>query len=59
MENLDFGVGREQKTNPATIEVPNVPGLGAVHVRWVVRGNPSNYTIEVNSRKGGVFCEDL
>jgi Zinc carboxypeptidase len=54
MENLDFNMGREQKTNPATIEVLNIPGMGVVHVRWVVRGNPSNYTVEVNSRKGGV-----
>jgi hypothetical protein len=57
MENLDFNVGREQKTSPAVIEVANVPGMGVVHVRWIVKGNPSNYTIEINSRKGGVVTQ--
>ncbi len=57
MQNLDFNVGIEQKTNPSTIEVANIQGMSAVVVRWVVKGNPSNYDIEVNSRKGGVVSK--
>lgn len=54
MQNLDFNVGVEQKTTPSTVEVANIAGMSAVVVRWIVKGNPSSYNIEVNSRKGGV-----
>lgn len=43
----------EQKNDPQTIEVDNVPGLGEITVRWIIQGN-SKYTITVDSRKGGV-----
>ncbi|WP_234735155.1 M14 family metallopeptidase [Tellurirhabdus bombi] len=54
VENADLGLTREQKNNPATIEVPSIPGMGNVKVRWIVKGNPGKYTVSVDSRKGGV-----
>lgn len=53
VEDRDMNEAREQKTNPATLEVENIPGLGSVTVRWIVSGG-KNYTIKVDSRKGGV-----
>ena len=52
VENRDLNITREQRNNPASIEVPNIPGQGAVTVRWIVQGN-AKYTISVDSRKGG------
>jgi hypothetical protein len=43
----------EQKNNPQTIEVPNIPGLGTITVKWIVQG-AGKYTVIVDSRKGGV-----
>lgn len=43
----------EQKNDPQTIEVENIPGLGQVTVRWIIQGD-TKYTISVDSRKGGV-----
>ena len=54
MQDVDFNVGTEQKMNPAKLEVANIPGMGYVNLRWIVKGNPSTYSIEVNSAKGGV-----
>ena len=54
VENADLGITKEQKNNPATIEVPTIPGMGFVKVRWLVRGNPGKLTVAVDSRKGGV-----
>jgi len=45
----------EQKNDPQTIEVDNVPGLAEITVRWIIQGN-SKYTITVDSRKGGVVA---
>ncbi|MCY7349377.1 MAG: M14 family metallopeptidase [Cytophagaceae bacterium] len=45
---------REQKLTPQSIEVANIPGMGYVKVRWLVKGNPSTWNIEVNSQKGGL-----
>lgn len=53
VENRDLNVTREQKVNPQTIEVANIPGLSAVTVRWIISGG-KNYTIKVDSKKGGV-----
>lgn len=52
VENKDLNITREQKNDPATIAVENIPGLGSVVVRWIVQGN-SRYTITVDSKKGG------
>lgn len=54
MQDVDFGVGREQKMNPASMEVPNIAGMGYVTIRWIVKGTMSNYTVEVSSAKGGM-----
>jgi Zinc carboxypeptidase len=53
VDDRDMNEAREQKTNPATIEVENIPGLGSVTVRWIVSGG-KNYTVKVDSKKGGV-----
>ncbi|WP_128547997.1 M14 family metallopeptidase [Larkinella soli] len=53
VENEDLNITREQRNNPATIEVPNIPGMGFVKVRWLVKGG-GKYTVEVDSRKGGL-----
>jgi hypothetical protein len=53
VEDRDMNEAREQKTNPQTIEVENIPGLGSVTVRWIVSGG-KNYTVKVDSKKGGV-----
>jgi hypothetical protein len=47
------GVGVEQRQNPARIEVPNIPGMGSVTVRWVVQGT-GPFTVSVDSVKGGI-----
>ena len=38
--------------DPATALVANVPSMGAVYVRWLVRG-AGPYTVTVDSQKGG------
>jgi hypothetical protein len=52
VDNEDFNRLSEQKTNPEKISVANIPGMGAVKVRWIVSGN-SSYSINVDSAKGG------
>lgn len=45
----------EQESNPAQISVPNISGMDAVTVRWIVKARPgADYTITVDSMKGGV-----
>lgn len=53
VEDRDMNEAREQKTNPAVIEVDNIPGLGSVTVRWIVSGG-GKYSVKVDSKKGGV-----
>ena len=53
VENKDMNLTTEQKNNPQTIEVPNIPGLGAVTVKWIVQGG-GKYTVNVDSKKGGM-----
>ncbi len=43
----------EQKRNPRRILVDNIPGMGTVTVRWIVRGS-GPFTVVVDSEKGGV-----
>lgn len=52
VENEDFKKYAEQKVNPEKISVDNIPGMGAVKVRWIVSGG-GNYSITVDSAKGG------
>jgi hypothetical protein len=56
VENRDLGIVKEQKVNPQVLEVENIPGLGAVTVRWIISSG-KNYTITVNSAKGGVVTK--
>lgn len=45
----------EQEFRPERISVPNIPGMGTVVVRWIVKAKPgADYTITVDSMKGGV-----
>jgi hypothetical protein len=53
VDDRDMNEAREQKTNPQTIEVENISGLGSVTVRWIVSGG-KNYTVKVDSKKGGI-----
>ncbi|MBO9660242.1 MAG: hypothetical protein J7527_15590 [Chitinophagaceae bacterium] len=53
VNNADLDLNTEQKNNPSTIEVNNIPGLSTVTVRWIVQGS-SKYTVTVDSKKGGV-----
>ena len=43
---------REQKHNPGRIAVNNIPGMGAVQVRWLVSGK-APFAITLDSVKGG------
>jgi hypothetical protein len=43
----------EQERDPTNIEVTNIPGMGAVTVRWIVRGS-GRFAVTVRSPKGGV-----
>ncbi|WP_291780925.1 M14 family metallopeptidase [Cecembia sp.] len=52
VENEDFNKLKEQKVNPEKLEVDNIPGMGAVKVRWIVSGG-RNFSIDVDSVKGG------
>ncbi len=53
VDNPDLNITTEQRTDPATIAVRNIPGLGTVTVRWIVQGS-GKYTVTVDSKKGGV-----
>jgi hypothetical protein len=53
MSNTDFNVGKEQIYQPETLLVDHIRGNSYVKVRWVVKDSEKNYTIEVNSAKGG------
>ena len=54
VDNRNPAAAVEQKNNPQTIEVDNIPGLGQVTVRWIIQGN-TKYTIAVDSKKGGLI----
>lgn len=53
VDNADLNLTTEQRTNPATIALRNIPGLGVVKVRWIIQGS-GKYTVTVDSKKGGV-----
>jgi Zinc carboxypeptidase len=46
----------EQKNNPSTVEAENIPGLGAITVRWIIQAS-AKYTISVDSHKGGAVSK--
>src|SRR5690606_12104628 len=55
----DFNVTVEQQYKPEQIEIPTIDGMSSVKVRWIVKGNPSNAKIVVDSEKGGVVEKSL
>jgi hypothetical protein len=69
VDDKDLGLTSEQKSNPETIRVANIPGTIAgggngtagntVRVRWIIKGSSRDYTIELDSRKGGVIEKTL
>ncbi|WP_338223758.1 M14 family metallopeptidase [Algoriphagus confluentis] len=52
VEDEDMKKFKEQKSSPEKIAVENIPGMGAVKVRWIV-SSASDYSITVDSAKGG------
>jgi hypothetical protein len=59
VQNEDLQLFTEQKYRPEQIEVKTINGMESVKVRWIVKGNPSNATIEVSSAKGGLIAEKV
>ena len=53
LEDRHLGIMAEQKHEPATVKVENIPGMGTVAVRWIVEGN-NPLTVVVQSEKGGI-----
>ncbi|HEV8123193.1 MAG TPA: M14 family metallopeptidase [Gemmatimonadales bacterium] len=45
-------LAREQRLHPGRLDVSNIPGMGTVTVRWLVRGD-GPFTVTVSSAKGG------
>lgn len=56
VDNADLNITTEQKNNPQTIQVQNIPGLDKVTVRWIVQGT-GKYTVVVDSKKGGTVIK--
>ena len=56
VENKDLNITKEQKNNPQTVEVANIPGLSDITVRWIVEGS-GKYTVTVDSHKGGTVSK--
>lgn len=53
IDNPLTGESTEQKRDPATIRIANIPGQGIARVRWIVQGN-GPFTVTADSPKGGV-----
>ncbi len=58
VENRDLNVVKEQTHNPAVLEVNNIPGMGTVTVKWIVKGG-RRLSVTVDSAKGGVVSKEL
>jgi len=57
-DNPYFEGAVEQKHQPERMRIPNVPGMGAVYVRWLVQGR-GPVTVTVRSAKGGSDRKEL
>jgi hypothetical protein len=53
VQDADLNITTEQKNNPATIEVENIPGLDTITVRWIVSG-AGKLSVKLDSKKGGL-----
>jgi hypothetical protein len=58
VENRDLNQFTEQKHQPATIKVSNIPGMETVTVRWIVKGG-RRYSVTVDSTKGGRITKSM
>lgn len=58
VENQYGGTSAEQKHNPARLNIPNIPGMGTVCVRWIVEGN-GPFTVSVDAAKGGTDSKKI
>jgi hypothetical protein len=47
-----FENAKEQKKHPEKLRVDTIPGMGAVYVRWIVRGQ-APFTVTASAIKGG------
>lgn len=52
IDNPVSGDATEQKRDPATIKVRNIPGNSVVRVKWIVQGG-GPFTVTADSEKGG------
>ncbi len=52
LEDRFMGIAHEQKRNPEKLEIPTVPGMEAVYVRWIIEGN-GPFTVTIDAAKGG------
>jgi hypothetical protein len=52
VEDADMKKYKEQVNSPEKMAVANIPGMGAVQVRWIVSSG-SSYSVTVDSAKGG------
>lgn len=59
MSNVDFNLGKEQLTDPAKVRVENIPGMGTVKVRWIVRDKKKQYNLIIDSEKAGYHTMEL
>ena len=58
--NKDTGEAKEQAFQPARLSISNIPGLGTVDVRWLVKGDEnSSLQILVESAKGGKVTHEI
>lgn len=48
----------EQKRHPEKMRIDTIPGMGAVYVRWLLRGE-GPYTVTVRSVKGGTARREI
>ena len=48
-----FERATEQRRHPAVLRLATIPGMGAMYVRWIVRG-AGPWTVKVQSYKGGI-----
>jgi hypothetical protein len=53
IDNPLNGAATEQKHDPATIKVSNIPGNSLVRVKWIVQGS-GPFTVTADSPKGGI-----
>ncbi|MDI6767387.1 MAG: M14 family metallopeptidase [Bacteroidota bacterium] len=56
LEDRFTGLANEQKRNPGRLEISNIPGMGAVYVRWIVEGK-GPFTVTVDASKGGTHSK--